>query len=76
MYGSDPVYGNVVDSVSPRTLRPKRASLEMISGGERRDWFFSVAVAGHKLDLPHLYLYKDQAGVPSPGTARRSRRAT
>ena len=60
MYGSDPVYGNVVDRLAA-TLRPKRASVAMISGGERRDWFFSVAVA-HQLDLPHLYLYKDQRG--------------
>ncbi len=60
MYGSDPVYENVVDCLAA-TLRPKRASLAMISGGERRDWFFSVAVA-HQLDLPHLYLYKDQRG--------------
>ena len=60
LYGSDPVYGNVVDRLAA-TLRPKTASLSMISGGERRDWFFSVAVA-HQLDLPHLYLYKDQRG--------------
>lgn len=61
MYDCDPVYGNVVDCLAA-TLRPKMASLEMISGGERRDWFFSVAVA-HQLDLPHLYLYKDGRGV-------------
>ena len=63
MYASDPVYANVVDSLAT-TLRPKRASLEMISGGERRDWFFSVAVA-HNLDLPHLFLYKDRRGFLS-----------
>ena len=63
MYGSDPVYGNVVDSLAA-TLRPRRASLEMVSGGERRDWFFSVAVA-HRLGLPHLYLYKDRRGFLS-----------
>ena len=29
-----------------------------VSGGERRDWFFSPAVA-HRLGVPHLYIYKD-----------------
>ena len=60
MYASDPVYGNVVDSLAA-ILRPKSPSLSMVSGGERRDWFFSVVVA-QQLDLPHLFLYKDQRG--------------
>ena len=60
MYEGDPVYGNVVDSLAA-ILKPKSPSLSMVSGGERRDWFFSVAVA-QQLDLPHLFLYKDQRG--------------
>ena len=31
--------------------------IQYISGGERRDWFFSIILA-HKLKLPHLYIYK------------------
>jgi hypothetical protein len=52
-----------------------------ISGGERRDWFFSLAVA-HRLRKPHLTLFKDMDAVlyagrsmpaspnlPAPGSA-------
>ena len=34
------------------------ADAAAVSGGERRDWFFSAAVAD-RLGLPHLLLYKD-----------------
>ena len=42
-----------------------------ISGGARRDWFFSLAVAD-SLDRPHLYLFKDGrvADVDSEGNLR------
>ncbi len=31
----------------------------MISGGERRDWLFSIPFA-HAADMPHLYLFKNK----------------
>ena len=34
------------------------SGVAMVSGGERRDWFFSAAVAD-RLQLPHLLMYKD-----------------
>lgn len=32
--------------------------IEYISGGERRDWFFSIIIA-HLLNKPHITIYKD-----------------
>lgn len=32
--------------------------IDCVSGGERRDWFFSVPLAS-RLNLPHVYLYND-----------------
>lgn len=57
MYDSDTVYRTVVDALVER-VRPKLPNASLVSGGERRDWFFSVVVA-EQLDLPHLYIYKD-----------------
>ncbi len=34
------------------------SEIQYISGGERRDWFFSIILA-HKLKLPHLFIYKN-----------------
>ncbi|HIG16514.1 MAG TPA: hypothetical protein EYQ31_04030, partial [Candidatus Handelsmanbacteria bacterium] len=39
-------------------VRPSAGDLDWISGGERRDWFFSLPVA-MRMGLPHLYVYKD-----------------
>lgn len=57
------------------------SAVDGISGGERRDWFFSLAVA-HRLKKPHLTLFKDMDAVlysgrdlpaspnlPAPGSA-------
>ena len=35
------------------------SSFAMISGGERRDWLFSIPFA-HECNLPHLYLFKNK----------------
>lgn len=40
---------------------------DYVSGGERRDWFFSAAVA-MELDRPHLLVYKDRSLLLSAGT--------
>jgi hypothetical protein len=34
-------------------------SFSMISGGERRDWLFSIPFA-HHINLPHLFLFKNK----------------
>jgi hypothetical protein len=40
------------------------SEIRYISGGERRDWFFSLPVA-RRLGLPHIALYKDLSAVLS-----------
>ena len=80
----DPVYAGVIDALAATV----RANIDLkavdgISGGERRDWFFSFALA-HRLGKPHLTLFKDMeavmylgkglpsiAGMPAPGTAEK-----
>ena len=38
--------------------------VDYISGGERRDWYFSIMIA-YLLGLPHITLFKDQSAVVS-----------
>ena len=38
--------------------------IDYISGGERRDWYFSMMIA-YLLGLPHITLFKDQSAVVS-----------
>lgn len=44
--------------------------IDCISGGERRDWFFSLIIA-KMLKKPHLTIYKDQSVVISDGNGTR-----
>ncbi len=57
MYARDPRYSAVIDRLADAVEETGEAC-DYISGGQRRDWFFSVAVAA-RLQRPHLYLYKD-----------------
>lgn len=38
--------------------------IDYVSGGERRDWYFSMMIA-YLLGLPHITLFKDQSAVVS-----------
>jgi len=38
------------------------SGISYISGGERRDWFFSLIIA-RKLKMPHITIYKDLSAV-------------
>ncbi|NMB96824.1 MAG: orotate phosphoribosyltransferase, partial [Clostridiaceae bacterium] len=58
-YKSDAVYKGVIDQLC--TFLKDTVSMDeidYISGGERRDWFFSFLTA-KILDKPHLTIYKD-----------------
>ena len=58
---SDPAYAAVIDALAASILgREPEGGVDWISGGERRDWFFSLAVA-MRVERPHLYIYKDGA---------------
>lgn len=54
----DAVYRQVIDSLVAQA-RASGARFDAVSGGERRDWFFSLAVA-ERLGKPSLLIYKDR----------------
>ena len=60
-YLSDPIYRGVIDGMC-RYIDANIGleKIDCISGGERRDWFFSLIIA-EKLAKPHLAIYKDLA---------------
>lgn len=57
----DPVFAGVIEALVERVRQVGGETCDYISGGERRDWFFSPLVAA-RLGKPHLLLYKDHRG--------------
>lgn len=64
-YNSNEIYKNVIDEM---ILKIKEniniEDIDYISGGERRDWFFSNIIA-YLLKKPHISIYKDLNAVVS-----------
>jgi orotate phosphoribosyltransferase len=62
-YLKDPVYTIVINKML-ELIRDNvdLSRVDYISGGERRDWFFSL-IASELLDKPHLTIYKDLSAV-------------
>lgn len=69
-YERDAIYRDLMDELCGYINdRLEPDELSCISGGERRDWFFSL-LAAEMLDKPHLTIYKDLKTVLSvKGTA-------
>ena len=64
-YEHNEVFKTTIDSL--KTLIEENIDVSMIdyvSGGERRDWYFSMMIA-YLLGLPHITLFKDQSAVVS-----------
>lgn len=59
LYKEDATYRNCVDSLVEAA---KKYDFDFISGGERRDFFFSM-VPAHLLGKPHLTIFKDLSSV-------------
>lgn len=57
--GACPIYAQLIDLL---TEAAKKYGADFISGGERRDFFFSMPVA-KKLGLGHLSIFKDMSCV-------------
>lgn len=72
-YAEDAVYRQVVDGLVA-LARGSGAHFNSVSGGERRDWFFSLAVA-ERLGKPSLLIYKDGRTVMLDGQELRPVRA-
>ena len=64
-YNNNEIYKNVIDSMINYIKDNINVSeIDYVSGGERRDWFFSNVVA-HILIKPHITIYKDLSSVIS-----------
>ncbi len=58
-YNSDQIYKGLIDEmIDFIKSNIDIEQVDYISGGERRDWFFSLVIA-EKLNKPHLTVYKD-----------------
>lgn len=70
-YHSSPVYKGTVDAlVAYAKERLDLPGIDFVSGGERRDWFFSIPAA-KLLGKPHITLFKDMGAVVyEKGTSR------
>ena len=64
-YQTNEIYKNVIDTMLKYIEdNINVCEIDYISGGERRDWFFSNIIA-HLLNKPHLSIYKDLSVVSS-----------
>ena len=64
-YNSNEIYRTTIDEfISFVKNNININEIDYISGGERRDWFFSNMVA-HLLEKPHITIYKDLSTVCS-----------
>lgn len=68
-YKADANYRAVIEAaVESAEQRIGSAPIDFVSGGERRDWFFSLMVA-RVLDKPALALFKDKAVFGAPASS-------
>lgn len=64
-YDNNPIFQKTIDKTVEYIQNNFEISLiDYISGGERRDWFFSIAVA-NLLGKPHITIFKDLSTVAS-----------
>lgn len=64
-YNSNKIYNDVINQMKKYIENNiGLENFEYISGGERRDWYFSVILA-HLLNKPHLTVFKDMSALAS-----------
>lgn len=64
-YNTNEIYKNVIDTMKNYIEENINVNeIDFVSGGERRDWFFSNIIA-YLLDKPHITIYKDLSTVVS-----------
>lgn len=70
-YASDRIYKGLIDSMLDFIKSNIDVeNIDYVSGGERRDWFFSLLVA-KGLEKPHITIYKDlSAAITENGETR------
>ena len=64
-YNNNEIYKNIIDTMKSFIDENINVDeIDYVSGGERRDWFFSNMIA-HLLGKPHITIYKDLSTVVS-----------
>lgn len=64
-YNSNSIYKNTIDELIEKVKENVNLEeVDYISGGERRDWFFSNIVA-YILQKPHITIFKDETALVS-----------
>lgn len=64
-YENNKIYKLVVDSLKDFIeSKIDLTTIDYISGGERRDWYFSIIIA-YLLGKPHITIYKDLSAIVS-----------
>ncbi len=67
-YNENEIYKNVIDEMIEFIKENIDVNeIDYISGGERRDWFFSNIIA-NKLSKPHITIYKDLSMIVTDST--------
>lgn len=67
-YNENEIYKNVINEMIEFIKGNIEVNeIDYISGGERRDWFFSNIIA-NKLSKPHITIYKDSSMVVTDST--------
>lgn len=75
-YNTNEIYKNVINTMKEYIENNINvAEIDYISGGERRDWFFSNIIA-YLLDKPHISIYKDLTTVVSDSKFEKSETVT
>ena len=64
-YNENKIYHDVIEHIKSYIEQNINVNeIDYISGGERRDWYFSMMIA-NLLGVPHITLFKDQSAVVS-----------
>lgn len=64
-YNSNKIYNDVINQMKKYVEKNVGINnFEYISGGERRDWFFSI-ILSYLLKKPHLTVFKDMTAIQS-----------
>ena len=75
-YNENEIYHNIIDTMKDYIMEHINIEeIDYISGGERRDWFFSNMIA-YLLDKPHISIYKDLSTVVSSSKFEKSETVT
>ncbi len=65
VYQSSEIYKKTIDK-TVELIKSSAIKFDLVSGGQRRDWFFSPIVAAH-LNKPCIWIYKDGSTFDSSG---------